>query len=143
MESCFQTYQEREMAPRWTDCLFWFPARNWFEKLLAVPKLPSNADAAMTKAIIQIIQEWKLEDRVKALSFDTTASNTGIHSGCCQLLGEALGRPLLHLACRYHIMELILQLSSKLRWPHHPDQICHFSNVFVNNGLSFQRMESL
>ena len=79
-----------------------------FEKLLAVPKLPSSSGAAMAKAIVEIIQEWKLEDRVEALSFDTTASNTGIHSGCCQLLGEALGRPLLHLACRHHIMELIL-----------------------------------
>jgi hypothetical protein len=79
-----------------------------FEKLLAIPKLPAGTGAAMAHATIQTVREWKLEDRVEALCFDTTASNTGIHSGCCQLIEVELGRPLLYLACRHHIMELIL-----------------------------------
>ena len=82
-------------------------------------------------------------DCVKVLSFDTTASNTGIHSGCCQLLGEALGRPLLHLACRHHIMELILAAVFKAEIIACLDLIYHFSNVSVNNGPSFQAMDSV
>lgn len=60
-----------------------------FEKLLAIPKLPSSSGAAMASAIVRTIEEWKLKDRVEALSFDTTASNTGVHSGCRQLIREA------------------------------------------------------
>ncbi|KAG0710345.1 hypothetical protein GWK47_002509 [Chionoecetes opilio] len=47
------------------------------------------------------------------MSFDTTASNTGIHTGCCRLLEEALGKPLLNLACRHHVIELILAAAFK------------------------------
>ena len=42
-----------------------------FEKLLAVPKLPLSSGAAMDKAIVPIIQEWKLEDCVTVLSWMT------------------------------------------------------------------------
>ena len=79
-----------------------------YEKLLAIPKLQSSTGATMANAIVRIIREWKLEDRVEALCFDTTASNTGIHAGCCQLFEVELDRPLLHLACKHHIVELIL-----------------------------------
>jgi len=64
------------------------------EKLLAVSKLPAATGTAMAHATIQIIREWHLEDRIEALCFDTTASNTGIHAGCCQLIEAELGRPL-------------------------------------------------
>jgi hypothetical protein len=62
----------------------------------------------MAKEVVRIIRDWKLDERVEALSFDTTASNTRIHSGCCQLIEVEFGRPLLHLACRHHIMEFLL-----------------------------------
>jgi hypothetical protein len=97
-----------------------------FEKLLAVPKLPSSTGAAMANETVRVIREWKLEERVEALSFDTTASNTGIHSGCCRLIEVELGRPLLHLACRHHIMELILAAVFKA--------VMASSNVSVSSG---------
>jgi len=50
-----------------------------YEKLLAVLKLHSGTGAAMANATVQIIREWKVEKYVEALSFDTTASNMGIH----------------------------------------------------------------
>jgi len=78
------------------------------EKLLPVPKLPAVTGAAMAHATIQTIREWHLEGRIEALCFDTTASNTGIHAGCCQLIEAELGSPLLSLVCRHHIMELLL-----------------------------------
>lgn len=42
------------------------------------------------------------------MRFDTTASNTGLHAGACVLLEEKLGRDLISLACRHHIMKLIM-----------------------------------
>ena len=43
------------------------------------------------------------------MSFDTTASNTGGHSGACTLLEEALGHDLLFLACRHHVYEIVAE----------------------------------
>ena len=40
------------------------------------------------------------------MSFDTTASNTGVFSGACVSLEEELGKQLLYLACRHHCLEL-------------------------------------
>jgi hypothetical protein len=42
------------------------------------------------------------------MCFDTTASNTGSQAGACVLLEKMLGRELISLACRHHIMELIV-----------------------------------
>ncbi|KAG0696976.1 hypothetical protein GWK47_003053 [Chionoecetes opilio] len=53
------------------------------------------------------------QGEVVGMSFDTTASNTGIHTGCCRLLEEALGKPLLNLPCRHHVIELILAAAFK------------------------------
>lgn len=77
-------------------------------KLLGVPKLPNGTGQAEATAVFNLIQEWNLGDRIKFMCFDTTASNTGIHAGACVLLEEKLGRNLISLACRHHIMELIV-----------------------------------
>jgi len=42
------------------------------------------------------------------MCFDTTSSNTGRLAGACVLLEQMLGKELLLLACRHHIMELII-----------------------------------
>ncbi|KAK2705869.1 hypothetical protein QYM36_016024 [Artemia franciscana] len=42
------------------------------------------------------------------MCFDTTSSNTGRISGACVLLEQKLGMELLSLACRHHIMELVI-----------------------------------
>src|SRR6218665_2959608 len=42
------------------------------------------------------------------MSFDTTASNSGNKAGACVLLEHKLNKPLLNLACRHHIHELII-----------------------------------
>ena len=78
------------------------------EQLLGVPKLPSGTGEAQAAAVMRCIEEWGVEDRVVALCFDTTASNTGQHAGACYLLEQKLGRDLLYLACRHHVMELIV-----------------------------------
>src|SRR6218665_3283140 len=77
-------------------------------KLLGVPQLPNGTGQAEATAVFSLIQEWDLAGRVKFMCFDTTASNTGAQAGACLLLEKKLSRDLIRLACRHHIMELIV-----------------------------------
>lgn len=77
------------------------------DKLLAVPKLPDGTGRAQANAVLDTLADWGLADRIAGLSFDTTASNTGVSSGACVLIEQGLQRQLLNLACRHHIMELV------------------------------------
>lgn len=79
------------------------------EQLLRVPKLSSGTGKAMADALMDAVSDWGIVDRIKALSFDTTSSNTGRLNGACTLFEQRLGRNVLHLACRHHINELMLE----------------------------------
>ncbi|ESN93261.1 hypothetical protein HELRODRAFT_181206 [Helobdella robusta] len=79
------------------------------EKLLSVPKLKSSTGERQATAVHECLLEWNLEESVKALVFDTTASNNGKKNGACTLLQQKLGRNVLHIACRHHISEIILE----------------------------------
>jgi len=48
-------------------------------------------------------------DLISAMCFDTTSVNTGSRDGVCVLIEAALKKHLLNLACRYHMMELVLE----------------------------------
>lgn len=50
---------------------------NGSEQLLGVPKLLQGTAKAQADAVYQHLVEWGLIDQVKAMCFDTTASNTG------------------------------------------------------------------
>jgi len=78
-------------------------------KLLGVPKLSSGTGQAMAKAVMDCLEDWGVKERIQAMSFDTTSSNTGCKSGACTLLAEMIGRDLLHLACRHHMMEIVAE----------------------------------
>ena len=78
------------------------------QEQLALPLLQAGIGASMANKAVEVVVERELEDRIVALSFGTTASNTGVHFGCCNLLEEMVGRPLLHLACWHRILELLL-----------------------------------
>ena len=43
------------------------------------------------------------------MCFDTTASNTGIRKGACILLEQQMDKDMLWLACRHHVMEIMLE----------------------------------
>ncbi|ESN95853.1 hypothetical protein HELRODRAFT_179046 [Helobdella robusta] len=60
-------------------------------------------------AVHECLLEWNLEESVKALVFDTTASNTGKKNGACTRLQQKLRRNVLHIACPHHISEIILE----------------------------------
>ena len=82
-------------------------------KLLGVPKLPSGTGDAMAKAVIDCLDDWNIKARITALSFDTTSSNTGGKSGACTRIETMIGRDLLHLACRHHMMEIVADFVTK------------------------------
>ena len=42
------------------------------------------------------------------MCFDTTSVNTGLKNGACVMLEHKVGEELLWLACRHHILEIVL-----------------------------------
>lgn len=82
-------------------------------KLLGVPVIVQGQEklkfgekvATSTK---HLLEDWQCADNVKAMVFDTTASNTGLWTAACVKIQEVLGRELLWLACRHHVGEIIL-----------------------------------
>ena len=79
---------------------------NGVSQLLKVAKLPNGTGAQQAKAVVETFDEWGLKEKVVAMSFDTTASNTGRNQGACVLIEQELQKDLLYLACWHHIFEL-------------------------------------
>lgn len=81
------------------------------EQLLGVPKVSSGEGKGkrIAEAVHGLLIEWGIADRVQALSFDTTSTNTGPFRGASLLLEQLLERDLLYLPCRHHIYELELK----------------------------------
>ena len=76
-------------------------------QLLCSPKLPSGTGEAQASAVCDANKQWGLGKNIQAMCFDTTSSNTGRTNGSRVIVEQKLGRDLLRLACRHHIMELI------------------------------------
>lgn len=79
------------------------------EILLGVPVLPDSTGKEQAAAVYQLLVEWGVYSEVKALCFDTTASNTGYINGACTKLEQNLNKNLLYLPCRHHIFEIVLK----------------------------------
>ena len=67
----------------------------------------TSTGEAQAKAVYASIEEWSIIPAIRGFVFDTTASNTGWQSGATVRLNFMLGRVILYLACRHHIMELL------------------------------------
>ena len=78
------------------------------EKLLGVPKKSKGTGAAMAEATVPNLMEWGIKEQVIGMCFDTTSSNSVIHTGACTLIKKLLQKELLYLACRHHISEIIM-----------------------------------
>lgn len=68
------------------------------EQLLEVPPLDASTGRAQALAICKAVYEWGLQDKVKALVFDTTAVNTGHINGTATIVESLLEKDL----CIYH-----------------------------------------
>ena len=77
-------------------------------KLLGVPKLLSGTGKETTNAVKVLLESWDIGTDTVGSCFDTTASNRGQYNGACVLLENLLELPLLWLACRHHIFEVLL-----------------------------------
>ncbi|BES92280.1 Hypothetical protein NTJ_05089 [Nesidiocoris tenuis] len=82
---------------------------NNVDQLLAVPKLASGTGESIASAVFETLLQWDLLSKARGMSFDTTSSNTGRLNGACTLLEQKLNRELLWLACRHHILEIMLE----------------------------------
>src|SRR6218665_3268567 len=63
----------------------------------------------MSDVMIEVLSEWEVKNCIKALSFDTTSSNTGRKNGSCMLVEMQLQKEVLYMACRHHIHEILLE----------------------------------
>lgn len=77
-------------------------------QLLTVAKLPSVTGEAQATAVLTAVEDWGIASNIRAMCFDTTSSNTGRLAGACVLLEQKIGKELLSLACRHHVMELVI-----------------------------------
>ena len=89
-------------------------------QLLCVPKIASGTGENMATAVYNAIQDWNVSENIKPLCFNTTSSNTGLKEGACTSIEQKLEHSLLYLACRHHILEILLK--------------CMFSNYFGSSS---------
>ncbi|XP_050338201.1 uncharacterized protein LOC126764549 [Bactrocera neohumeralis] len=82
---------------------------NGESKFLGAPKLISATGENIATAVFDTLSKWNILDRVEGMSFDTTSTNTGPTNGACAQLQRMLGRNLLTLPCRHHILEIYLR----------------------------------
>ncbi|XP_076032948.1 uncharacterized protein LOC143020416 [Oratosquilla oratoria] len=84
-------------------------------KLVGVPPLPHSNQKGdphkgdvISTATKQLLMDWKCEENVVEMLFDTTPSNTAQKAGACVSLKKELGRALFWFACQRHVGEVIL-----------------------------------
>lgn len=68
----------------------------------------------VSTAVFEVLHDWSIISSIinKTLDFGfdtTTASNTGRFKGVCTILQQTLGREIFFLACRHHVLEIVLQ----------------------------------
>lgn len=78
------------------------------DKLLGVPKLVGGTGVNAANAVYKKLTEWDLGKKVVGMCFDTTSVNTGLKNGACVLLEHQVEEELLWLACRHHVLEIVL-----------------------------------
>ena len=81
------------------------PSLDHCQLLGAIP-LEGQTGEQICAGVMSLLAKIEVTSNVIGMSFDTTASNTGQQQGACARLELALGKALLWLACRRHVMAL-------------------------------------
>ena len=76
--------------------------------ILGIPSTENSTRRAEAEMVKDYLDSWGVKDKIIACGFDTTSSNTGVNNGSCTILQNLLYQQRLWLACRHHIMELII-----------------------------------
>ncbi|KAG0700150.1 hypothetical protein GWK47_025682 [Chionoecetes opilio] len=79
------------------------------EELLGVPVSAYGTGQAVAETVLKLVRENSLEGNIIGMAFDTTAANTVMVQGACIRIKRALEKPLVLLACRHHILEVVLK----------------------------------
>lgn len=79
------------------------------EQLLGVPEMENSKGLTQARAISELLDDWGVSHKIKALCCDTTASNLGPINGAAINLEQLLEREILYLPYRHHIYELIIK----------------------------------
>jgi len=78
------------------------------EQLLGVPRLPNGTGEATSNAVVTKVNEWGIQSQVRAMCFNTTASNTGRQNGACGMIERRFCKKLLYFACRHRMHEIVV-----------------------------------
>ncbi|KAG0714028.1 hypothetical protein GWK47_014936 [Chionoecetes opilio] len=76
---------------------------------MGVPVAQDGTGKKVARTVFQEVERVGAREQIINLSFDTTASNSGMLAGACVHLENLLGRSLLWLACRHHVLEVVLE----------------------------------
>ena len=78
-------------------------------KILSAKMIEDGTGKSEANEVLSSLKDWDLQSCICSMCFDTTSTNTGWIKGACVLIEKGLDRPLLWLACRHHIPELLLK----------------------------------
>ncbi|KAK3928373.1 FH1/FH2 domain-containing protein 1 [Frankliniella fusca] len=78
-------------------------------QLLGARVLPSGSGQNTAAEVLHCVEEWGCADDIAAECSDTPTGNTGYNNGAAGLIEKGLQRELIFLACRHHILELIMK----------------------------------
>lgn len=78
-------------------------------KFLSATAVEPSTGENIATAVRDALVSWNIIDRVGAMSFDTTSSNTGSKSGATVFIQNFLERKLIQLPCRHHMYEIVLK----------------------------------
>ena len=77
--------------------------------MLEVEKISDGTGKTQCDTTFAVLSAYKATDCVRALVFDTTASNTGVKQGAAARLIQLLKRVLLWFECRHHMAECFMK----------------------------------
>lgn len=72
-------------------------------------EVDNHESITIAQAMIDLIDKYRLVNRIVALSCDTEITNTGRMNGVCLQIERCLDKELLYCMCRHRIYELILK----------------------------------
>ncbi len=75
-------------------------------KILGIPVIPDSNGSAQHDAVVSLLNEWEILDKIIGLVFDTTSSNTGRFKASASAIESTLNKAVLWLACLHHVYEI-------------------------------------
>lgn len=77
------------------------------DQLLGAPIIPNGSGYSQATAVVEALDQWECKEQVVAQVSDTVGTNTGYNKGAAHYIELKLGRKLIYLACRHHLLEII------------------------------------